>query len=280
MYKILQKDVLSPSIKLMKILAPNVAYKAEPGQFVILRIDEFGERIPLTIADFDANNGTITVIFQEVGKTTTQLGNMNAGDSIKDFLGPLGVPIHIKKYGEVVCIGGGVGVAPLFPQARALNNAGNEVISIIGARSKNILFWEDEIHRVSNKLYITTDDGSYGHHGFVSDILKRLIEEKEKIDKVIAIGPIPMMRVVSEVTRPYNIPTVVSLNSIMVDGTGMCGCCRVTVGNEIKFTCVEGPDFDGHQVDFKELSSRMRRFIPQEKQSLEIFRNRRNCLCR
>lgn len=279
MYKIVQKEVFSQNIKLIKILAPKVASCAQPGQFIILRIDEKGERIPLTIADFNPANGTITMIFQEVGKTTTQLGTLNVGDSIKDFLGPLGVPIPIKKYGKVVCIGGGVGVAPLFPQARALKYADNKIVTIIGARTKQILFWEEEMQKISDKLYITTDDGSYGHHGFVSDILKRLIEEKEHIDKVIAIGPIPMMRVVADVTRTFNIPTVVSLNSIMVDGTGMCGCCRVTVGNEIKFTCVDGPDFNAHLVDFKELNSRMRRFVTQEKEAMEIFRNKKGCIC-
>ncbi len=279
MYKIIRKEIFSQNIKLMEILAPKVAQKAQQGQFIILRIDEKGERIPLTIADFNREKGTITMVFQEIGKTTTQLGTLNVGDSIKDFLGPLGIPIHIENYGKVICIGGGVGVAPLFPQARVLRQAGNHIISIIGARSKSILFWEDEIQKVSDKLYITTDDGTYGHHGFVSDILKRLIEEKEKINRIIAIGPIPMMRAIAEVTRPLNIPTFVSLNSIMVDGTGMCGCCRVTIGNEIKFTCVDGPDFDGHKVDFKELSVRMQRFVPQEKDAMELFRKRSTCIC-
>ncbi|MBI4651771.1 sulfide/dihydroorotate dehydrogenase-like FAD/NAD-binding protein [Candidatus Desantisbacteria bacterium] len=279
MYKILRKEILSANIKLMEIFAPKVAQKAAPGQFIILRIDEQGERIPLTIADFNAEKGTITMIFQEVGKTTSQLGTMKVGDSIRDFLGPLGIPMHIKNYGRVVCVGGGVGVAPLYPQARALKQAGNEIISIIGARSKSILFWEDEIHKVSDKSYITTDDGSYGHHGFVSDILKRLLEEKERIDRIIAIGPIPMMRVLCELTKPYNVPTFVSLNSIMVDGTGMCGCCRVTIGDEVKFTCVDGPDFDGHKVNFKELNARMKRFVPEEKEAMELFRKRSSCIC-
>lgn len=267
MYKIVRKEVLSPTIKLFEVEAPLVARKAEAGQFIILRIDEQGERIPLTIADFDREKKTITIIFQEVGKTTLQLGKLEVGDTILDFVGPLGQPSHIEKLGTVVCIGGGVGIAPVFPITRELKNAGNEVLSIIGARNKDLLFWEDEMRAVSTDLQVATDDGSYGQKGFVTDLLNKIIEEKGKVDLVVAIGPLPMMRAVSEVTRPHGIKTIVSLNSIMVDGTGMCGACRVTVGNETKFACVDGPEFDGHLVDFAEQMRRAQIFKDEEKRA-------------
>jgi ferredoxin--NADP+ reductase len=264
MYEIVEKRILAPDVKLFKVSAPLVAGKAEPGQFIILRLDERGERIPLTIADFDRGGGTITIIFQEVGKSTKKLGIMEKGDMILNFVGPLGCPSEIEKYGTVVCIGGGIGVAPLYPIARALKNAGNKVVSIIGARNKNLLILEEEMREASDELYVTTDDGSHGHHGFVSDILKNLISERRGIDRVFAIGPVIMMKVVSDITKIHGIKTTVSLNPIMIDGTGMCGGCRVSVDNEIKFACVDGPEFDAHQVDFEGLMRRNRRFLKEE----------------
>jgi len=270
MYEIVEKKVLSENVKLMKIKAPLVAKKAKAGQFIILRIDEKGERIPLTIADFDKKKGTITIIFMEVGKTTKQLGTLNVGDSIVNFAGPLGVPSEVKKYGTVVMIGGGVGIAPLYPVVKALKEEKNHVISILGARNKSLLMLEKEIDAVSNELFIATDDGSKGHKGFVSDVLQKLIDEKTRIDMVMAIGPVIMMKVVADLTRKYSIKTLVSLNPIMVDGTGMCGGCRVSVGGETKFACVDGPEFDGHLVDFKNLMLRNRRFVKEEDHACKI----------
>lgn len=270
MYEILEKRVLSDTVKLMKIKAPLVARKAKPGQFIILRIDETGERIPLTIADFDRKKGSITIIFMEVGKTTKELGQLNEGDAILNFAGPLGQPSEIENFGTVVCIGGGVGIAPLYPIIRALKNEGNTVISILGARNENLLMLEKEIEKHSDQLLIATDDGSKGHKGFVSDVLQKLIDEDTTIDVVWAIGPVIMMKVVADLTRKYDIKTVVSLNPIMVDGTGMCGGCRVTVGDETKFACVDGPEFDGHKVDFNNLMLRNRRFIDEEKHACKL----------
>ncbi len=268
MYKILRKEVLSPTLKLFEIEAPKVAKKCQAGQFIILRIDEKGERIPLTIADFDREKGTITLIFAEVGKSTQQLGQMEAGNSLLDFIGPLGRPSEIEKYGRVVCIGAGVGIAPVFPITRALKEAGNEVIGIAGARTKELLFWLDEFKAQCDEFHICTDDGSLGEKGFVSDVLKKIIDEKGKIDYIIAIGPIPAMKAVCALTKPLGIKTFVSMNSIMVDGTGMCGACRVTVGNETKFTCVDGPEFDGHLVDFDEAMRRGEQFKDEEQRAL------------
>jgi len=270
MYKILEKRTLSDNVKLMNIKAPLVAKKAKPGQFIILRIDETGERIPLTIADYDRKKGSITIIFMEVGKTTKQLGEMKEGESLLNFAGPLGVPSEIEKYGTVVCIGGGVGIAPLYPIVRALKDAGNKVISILGAKNKDLLMLEDEIGKYSDELLIATDDGSKGHKGFVSDVLKDIIDEGTKIDIAWAIGPVIMMKVVSDLTRKYDLKTMVSLNPIMVDGTGMCGGCRVTVGDETKFACVDGPEFDGHKVDFENLMLRNRRFEREEKEACKL----------
>ncbi len=267
MYKIVDKQVLSDNVKLMKIDAPLVAKKAQAGQFIILRIDEQGERIPLTIADFDREKGTVTIIFMEVGKTTRHLGKLKKGEALLNFAGPLGVPSEIEKYGTVVCIGGGVGIAPLYPIVRELKKIGNHVISILGARNENLLMLEKEIETHSDELFITTDDGSKGHKGFVSDVLQKLIDEKRQIDMVMAIGPVIMMKVVVNVTRPYKIKTLVSLNPIMVDGTGMCGGCRVSVGGETKFACVDGPEFDGHLVDFDNLMLRNRRFVCEEEEA-------------
>ncbi len=270
MYEIVEKKVLSETVKLMKIKAPLVAKKAKAGQFIILRIDETGERIPLTIADFDRKKGTITIIFMEVGKTTKKLGTLNVGNSIINFAGPLGVASEVKKYGTVVMIGGGVGIAPLYPVVKALKEEGNHVISILGARNKSLLMLEKEIDAVSDELFIATDDGSKGHKGFVSDVLQKLIDEKPKINMVMAIGPVIMMKVVADLTKKYDIKTLVSLNPIMVDGTGMCGGCRVSVGGETKFACVDGPEFDGHLVDFKNLMLRNRRFIHEEEESCKL----------
>jgi ferredoxin--NADP+ reductase len=260
---------MSENVKLMKVKAPLIAKKAQAGQFIILRIDEKGERIPLTIADFDKKKGTITIIFMEVGKTTKQLGALNVGDSLLNFVGPLGQPTEIKNYGNVVCIGGGVGIAPLYPIVKELKNAGNYIISILGARNEKLLMLEKEIKEFSSEFYVTTDDGSKGQKGFVSNVLQKLIDDKKKIDIVWAIGPIIMMKVVSDLTKKYNIKTIVSLNPIMVDGTGMCGGCRVFIGGETKFACVDGPEFDGHKVDFDNLLIRNRRFIKQEGVSLK-----------
>lgn len=279
-FKIIKKQELVPTIHLMEIAAPRIAKKAQPGQFVILRIHEKGERIPLTIADFDRKKGTITMIFQAVGKTTTQLATLSTGDALLDFVGPLGNPAHIEKEGAIILVGGGVGVAPVFPQARAFKEAGNKVISIIGARSTNLLLWEDRMRAVSDELHITTDDGTKGHHGFVTDIVKKILESGEKVNRVIAIGPPVMMRAVSGVTRPFNVKTIVSLNSIMVDGTGMCGACRVLVGNETKFACVDGPEFDAHLVDFTLLMNRLAAYQPEEKVSFEKYKcEREGCEC-
>ncbi|WP_258359210.1 sulfide/dihydroorotate dehydrogenase-like FAD/NAD-binding protein [Moorella sulfitireducens (nom. illeg.)] len=278
MYRIVRKEVMSPVIKLMEIEAPEVAAKARAGQFIILRIDEEGERIPLTIADFNPDRGTITTIFQEVGYTTRRLGAMEAGDTLADFVGPLGQPSEIENYGRVVCVGGGVGVAPVYPIARALKEAGNEVISIIGARTKELLIWEDEMRAVSSELLVATDDGSYGHHGFVTDLLKQVLEERGNISRVWGIGPVIMMRAVAETTRPFGVPTIVSMNPIMVDGTGMCGACRVSVGGETKFACVDGPEFDGHQVDWQLALRRMNMYKDEEERIL-AYHEGGGCKC-
>lgn len=269
MFRIARKKALNPSVKLMEIEAPYVARKAEPGQFVILRIDENGERIPLTIADYDRSKGTVTIIFQEVGKTTKQLGALEEGDAILDFVGPLGVASHFDGVKKVAVVGGGLGTAIAYPQAKKLHSMGAEVHSIIGFRNKELIILEKEMADVSSKLYVTTDDGSNGSKGFVSDVLKRLIEEGNSYDLVIAIGPLIMMKVVSELTRRYGIKTIVSMNPVMVDGTGMCGGCRVTVGGKTKFACVDGPDFDGHEVDFDEAIRRQMMYKEEEKISME-----------
>ncbi len=271
MNEILEKRVLSEGVKDIIVSSPHIARKRKAGQFIILRIDEQGERIPLTIADSDPEAGTIRLIFQEVGKTTCHLGDLEVGDKILDVIGPLGKPTHVENFGTVVCVGGGIGVAPVYPIAKVMKEAGNEVISIIGSRNKDLLIMEDEMSSVSDRLIVTTDDGSYGIHGFVTDALKSLIEEGSTIDLCVAIGPVVMMRAVSNLTREYGIKTVVSLNSIMVDGTGMCGGCRVSVGDETRFVCVEGPEFDGHQVNFDELIMRQSIYLVQEKEALERY---------
>lgn len=257
MYQVVTKRLLNDAVTLMEVDAPHIAKKAQAGQFIIFRVDEHGERVPLTIADYDREKGTVTIIFQVVGASTQMLGALEEGDSILDFVGPLGVATHINPDAKRVCvIGGGVGNAIAFPQSKALHNAGIAVDMIAGFRSKDIVFFEEEMRAVTDNLYMMTDDGSYGEQGLVTDKLKELIESGVKYDEVIAIGPIMMMKFVAETTRPYGIKTQVSLNPIMVDGTGMCGGCRVTVGGQTKFACVDGPDFDGHLVDFDELNKR------------------------
>ncbi len=271
MFAIIEKEILAPSIKLFKVSAPEIAAKAKPGQFIILRLDEKGERIPLTIADFDRRQGLLTLIFQEVGRSTLELGELNQGDYLVDLVGPLGKPSEIEKVGRVICIGGGVGVAPVYPITRAMKEAGNEVVSIIGARSGDLLILEQEMRKVSDRLYVVTDDGTAGTKGFVTTKLEQILAEGTKPDLIVAIGPLVMMRAVSELTRPYGIKTVVSLNSIMVDGTGMCGACRVPVGSQTKFACVDGPEFDGHKVDWEVAAMRARMFVAEERIAVEKY---------
>ncbi|HEY4707509.1 MAG TPA: sulfide/dihydroorotate dehydrogenase-like FAD/NAD-binding protein [Thermodesulfobacteriota bacterium] len=269
MFEITEKIELAHTVYQYKIKAPLIAKKRKAGQFVVLRLNEAGERIPLTIVDSDDREGTITIIAQEVGKSTAMLGNMVVGDKILDVVGPLGRPTHIENFGVAVCVGGGIGTAPVYPIAKAMREAGNRVISIMGARNKSLLILEKEMREVSDELHVATDDGSYGHHGFVTQVLQNIIDSGVKIGCVVGIGPIPMMRAVSNVTKPYNIHTVVSLNPIMVDGTGMCGACRVTIGGKTQFVCVDGPEFDGHQVDFAELILRNRSYLKEEKAAME-----------
>ena len=270
MFKIIDKEDLAKDVTQILVEAPQVAKKAKAGQFVVVVIDEKSERIPLTLADWDKAGGTITLIFQEVGFTTKKLGTLNEGDYIQHILGPLGHPTEIKKLGTVICIGGGVGIAEVYPISRALKEAGNRVLGIIGSRSKELLILEDKMQNICDELFITTDDGSYGRKGFVTDALKELFEVVEKSthtmypDLVYCVGPLPMMKAVSELTRSYKIKTIVSLNPIMVDATGMCGSCRCTVGGKTVFGCVDGPDFDAHQVDFDELEKRLNLFKNQE----------------
>lgn len=264
MYKILKKEVLNDVVELMEVHAPYVARKCEPGQFIILRVGEDGERIPLTIADFDREKETITIIYQIVGYSTRELAKLNAGDELTDFVGPLGVPTKFHEAKHVIGVAGGVGSAPLYPQLRELANRGVDVDVIIGGREAQYVLLADEFREFCKNVYIATDDGSLGTKGFVTTVLSDLIEKGESFDEVIAIGPVPMMKAVVNVTKPKNIKTSVSLNPIMIDGTGMCGCCRVSVDGKIKFACVDGPDFDGLQVDFDELMMRQRMFKEEE----------------
>jgi ferredoxin--NADP+ reductase len=274
LFEILENQTLAPTVYRLVLRAPEVARKHRAGNFVMLRIHEKGERIPLTVADKDPEAGTLTLVFQAVGKTTTELGELPVGSRLLDLAGPLGRPTHIEKFpGVTVCVGGGIGVAPVHPIARALRDAGNRVVSIIGARTQELLILEDEMRRASDELLVATDDGSYGHHGFVTDVLRQVIERegKDRVSLVMAIGPVPMMRACCKVTREYAVPTEVSLNPIMVDATGMCGACRVSVGGETKFACVDGPEFDGHQVDFDELTQRLRIYLDDEKRAMQVF---------
>jgi ferredoxin--NADP+ reductase len=258
------------TVVLNEIDAPLIAKKAKPGQFVILKANETGERIPLTMADTDPEKGTITIIYMVVGKSTALFRDLKVGDGYMDVIGPLGKPTHLEKVGKVVCVGGGTGVAVLHPITRGLKQAGNEVTCIIGARTKNLLILEDKMRAASHDLRICTDDGSYGHHGFVTEVLKEVLE-KGGIDLVVAIGPVPMMKFVSKMTKEYNVKTIVSLNPIMVDGTGMCGGCRVSIGGKTQFACVDGPEFDGHQVDYDELMNRLAAYKEDEKECYEGY---------
>lgn len=267
MSKLLYKEKLAENITLIKVNAPRIAQNAKAGQFVVLRITEEGERIPLTIADTDPKTGEVTIIFQKVGATTKLLDSLKVGDEIKNLLGPLGAPAHIKKVGTAVIIGGGVGIAEILPAIKAQRAVGNKVVTIIGARCKELLILKDRIEKESDELHIITDDGSSGRKGFVSDILKEMLEGDMQIAEVFAVGPVPMMEVIANITKPANIKTVVSLNPIMLDATGMCGVCRVIVGGHTKFACVDGPEFDGHLVDFADLRNRLSTFKPEEKQA-------------
>jgi len=276
MYEIVAKKELAPKIKLFEVKAPDIAEKAQPGQFIILILGEKSERIPLTIAGYDGKRGTITFVFNEVGKTTKQLGLMKEGECISNITGPLGNPSEIRNFGNVLCIGGGVMIAPMLLQVKALKEAGNKVTTVIGARIKELLFFEDEMKAVSDKLYVATDDGSKGYKGL--GFLKELLE-KEKFDRCVAMGPVVMMKNVCEMTKPFGIPTIVTLTPIMVDGMGMCGVCRVTVGGEMKFACVDGPEFDGHAVDFDGLIKRQRMFLPEERLSSLVWERLGGCGC-
>lgn len=269
MNKIVKKEVIADKIKRISVEAPDVARKALPGQFVVIRVNEEGERIPLTIENADREKGTISLVFLEIGKTTTLLGRLSEGDNLSDLAGPLGKPSEIELYGVCVIVGGGVGSACAFPVARALKETGNYVISIIGAKTKDLVILEEEFRNISDELHVTTDDGSYGTKGFVTTLLQDLISSGKKIDYVYSVGPVVMMKVLADVTRPHSIKTVVSLNPIMVDATGMCGGCRVEIGGETKFACVDGPEFDAHEVNFDLLMKRQSFYLEEEKCQLE-----------
>lgn len=262
-------EFLNIRIHKIEVSAPLIAQHFKPGQFIILMVEENGERIPLTIAESDLKKGSITLIFQEVGYTTKLLGNLKAGDKLYHIVGPLGKPTEIEFYGTVVLVGGGVGTAEIYPVAKSLKEKNNKIITIIGARNKNLIILENEFRKISDELYITTDDGSYGEKGFVSNILKRLIEKNIQINLVYAVGPIPMMKVISQITKPYNIKTLVSLNTIMVDGTGMCGSCRITYENKIKYVCCDGPEFDAHKINWEEIANRSKIYLPHEQQIIK-----------
>jgi NAD(P)H-flavin reductase len=272
--EILQNIRLAENINQYIVSAPLIAKRRKAGQFVIVRIDESGERIPLTIADADPDQGTITLVVQTVGKSTAQMATLSAGDTLLDVVGPLGAPTHIANYGTAVIVGGGIGIAPAHPIAQALKQAGNIVISVLGARNKDLIVMEEEMRRTSDEVLMCTDDGTCGEKGLVTNVLQKLIDSGRQIDYVFAVGPVIMMKFVSQLTKKYNIPTMVSLNPVMVDGTGMCGGCRVTVGGHTKFACVEGPDFDGHLVDFDELMKRQAFYKEQERLAYERYQER------
>jgi len=266
-----KREMAEKTVCHFRVEASRIARKAKPGQFVVLRVNETGERIPLTMAGTDPSAGTIDLIFQVVGKSTALLRTLNVGDSIADIIGPLGKPTHIENLGTVVCVGGGTGVAVMYPITKAYKEAGNHVIAIIGARTKDLLILEEEMGAASHDLRVTTDDGTYGHHGFVTDVLRKILDEKKEVKLIVGIGPVPMMKFLCRMTKEYGVKTVVSLNPIMVDATGMCGACRVTVGGKTKFCCVDGPEFDGHEVDYEELVKRQRAYLTEEKLSMEQF---------
>ena len=272
MFEIVQREEMAQGTIVSNwVKAPKIAQKAKPGQFVILRANEKGERIPMTMADTDPAKGLINIIYMVVGKSTALFKTLKVGDTYMDVIGPLGQPTHLEKVGKVVCVGGGTGIAVLHPITRGLKQIGNHVISIIGARSKDLLIMEDRMKAVSNELYVCTDDGSYGHHGFVTDMLKKVLEENKDVSLAVCIGPVPMMKFCAKMTKEFGVKTLVSLNPIMLDGTGMCGCCRVQVGGKMQFACVDGPEFDGHEVDFEELTLRLRSYLPEEKVSYDQF---------
>jgi NAD(P)H-flavin reductase len=271
MYRILQREELVPNVYMKVVEAPAIAEKARAGQFVVLRVDDEGERIPITIADYDRERGTITIVYMRVGTTTYKLSTLQAGDALPTFVGPLGNPTHVAKFGTVVCVGGGVGTATIFPVARAMAEAGNHVITIAGWRNKDLIFWADRLRDVSDELIVTTDDGSFGRKGVVTVPLQEMLQAGRPPDLVMAIGPGVMMKFVSLTTKPFGVKTVVSLNPIMIDGTGMCGGCRVEVEGKIRFACVDGPEFDGHLVDWDVLARRQRSYLPEEKASLEQY---------
>jgi NAD(P)H-flavin reductase len=275
-YKIIAKEKLSPVIDYFEVEAPAIAKKAKAGQFVVIRVDEKGERIPLTLADWDTKEGTISLVAMQVGTSTYKLNNLKTGDHILNLVGPLGLPSEIENFGTVICVGGGVGVAPVYPIAKALKQAGNKVISIMGARNKDLLFWEERLRSASDELIVTTDDGSYARKGLVTEPLKEVLERDNQIKRVIAIGPAIMMKFCSLTTKPFGVSTLVSLNSIMVDGTGMCGCCRVSVDDATKFVCVDGPEFDAHKVDWDLLLKRQLIYCDEEKRSLDLWKS---CHC-
>ncbi|NIQ98926.1 MAG: sulfide/dihydroorotate dehydrogenase-like FAD/NAD-binding protein [Gemmatimonadales bacterium] len=263
-FRVVSKRAMATGVTRLEVEAPRVARKAKPGQFVIVRVDEEGERVPLTIAETLVDNSSIAIVFQAVGYSTQQMAMLEPGDSLADVLGPLGRPTEIHRYGRVVCVAGGLGIAFVYPEIAGFAQAGNEIIAILGARNKHLLFYMDELRALSSELHIATDDGSAGHHGLVTDVLRGLLEQGEHYDYCIATGPIPMMKATCQLTREHSLSTLVSLDPIMVDGTGMCGACRVTVGGEVKFACVDGPDFDGHLVDFDELAKRKKAFAEEE----------------
>ena len=271
MPKVLDNVQIGPLVWKMRIETPALVNKAKAGQFVIIRVNEQGERVPMSIAGLDKEKGLLTVIYQVVGKTSAMMTTVPDGGELSDCVGPLGIPSHVENWGTACVVGGGIGIAPIYPIAQAYKAAGNKVITIIGARSKDLLFYEDEHKAVADELHVCTDDGSYGHHGFVSDVLKKLLDDGEKIGMIMAIGPVPMMKVVTNLTRGYDVPTWVSLNPLMIDGTGMCGGCRVLVGGETKFACVDGPDFDGHLVDFDLLTKRLSAYREQERKAMKHF---------
>ncbi|MHB1004271.1 MAG: sulfide/dihydroorotate dehydrogenase-like FAD/NAD-binding protein [Chloroflexota bacterium] len=274
MYEIVYREDVAPRIHLFRIAAPAVARKAQAGQFVMVRSHEHGERIPLTVADFDREAGTVTIVFMEVGKTTTEMAMLKAGDSLATFVGPLGNPTEIEKFGTVMVVGGGFGTATLLPVVRAMKEAGNHVITVVGFRTKDLIFYADRLAPYSDELIVSTDDGSYGYKGVVTLPIKEMLEAGRKIDRVLAVGPAIMMKFVSKTTEPFGVPTIVSLNPIMIDGTGMCGGCRVSVDGQTKFVCVDGPEFEGHKVDWDLLFARQRLYLEEEKAALEAHQCR------
>lgn len=271
MPKVIDNVKISDLIWKMRIEVPRLVTKAKAGQFVILRVNDEGERVPMSIAGLDKEKGILTIVYQVVGKTSALMTTVPKGGELSDCVGPLGLPSHVENWGTACVIGGGIGIAPIYPIARAYKEAGNKLITIVGSRSKELLFYEEEHKAIADELYICTDDGSYGHHGFVSDMLKKLLDDGVKIGMIMAIGPVPMMKVVSNLTKGYNVPTWVSLNPLMIDGTGMCGGCRVSIGGETKFACVDGPDFDGHKVDFDLLTKRLSAYHEQEREAMKRF---------